>query len=114
MTSLDLSVKQKKIIGIALATVSIVLVASVEDYYDRASSMHVTSAIRTPTLLLASRDDPIIPIESLEQARYSSDVHLHVTDHGGHLGFLSRSATPDPDRRWMDWRIVEWFTANSL
>jgi predicted alpha/beta-fold hydrolase len=30
-----------------------------------------------------------------------------MTRHGGHLGFIGQPGI-DPDRRWMDWRTIEW------
>ncbi len=30
-----------------------------------------------------------------------------MTEHGGHLGFVGRRGV-DADRRWMDWRVVDW------
>jgi uncharacterized protein len=83
---------------------------SAENYYRVASCAQYVPDIRLPTLILSSRDDPMIPRESLERVLLPSSVQLHVTDHGGHLGFIGRSGV-DPDRRWMDWRVVEWVLA---
>lgn len=77
-----------------------------EDYYRNASSGPLLVDIRVPTLILAAEDDPIIPPRMFEQARLSSTVNLHVTRHGGHLGFVG-SAGSDPDNRWLDWRVVQ-------
>ena len=63
--------------------------------------------IRWPVLLLASRDDPLIPRGPLERIAMPDNVELRMTDHGGHLGFIGRRGI-DPDRRWMDWRVVDW------
>jgi predicted alpha/beta-fold hydrolase len=79
-----------------------------QDYYTRCSAEHVISNIRKPTLILASRDDPMIPPEPWQRVSLSSSTRLCLTDHGGHLGFISRGGGQDPDRRWMDWRIVNW------
>jgi uncharacterized protein len=78
-----------------------------DDYYARASSLPLASQIQLPTLILASRDDPMIPPAPLENASLPAAVRLHMTDRGGHLGFVGRRGV-DPDRRWMDWRVVEW------
>jgi hypothetical protein len=37
-------------------------------------------------------------------------VIVHLTEHGGHLGYIGRAGV-DRDLRWMDWRIVDWATA---
>jgi predicted alpha/beta-fold hydrolase len=78
-----------------------------DDYYRLASSVGLISRICTPTLILASRDDPMIPCEALEQICPPPAVRVHLSNHGGHLGFVGRAGI-DPDRRWMDWRVVEW------
>jgi predicted alpha/beta-fold hydrolase len=78
-----------------------------ENYYRQASSNQFLTRIALPTLILAAEDDPLVLAEPLRQAKLSSSTRLHLMRHGGHLGFVSRRAS-DPDRRWMDWRIVEW------
>lgn len=81
-----------------------------ENYYRAASSAQFIGRIRTPTLILASRDDPMIPCDALAQLRLPPAVRVHVTERGGHLGFVGRRGV-DPDRRWMDWRVVDWVLA---
>jgi predicted alpha/beta-fold hydrolase len=61
-------------------------------------------------LLIASRDDPLVPVELFEPLETLNSISLLLTDHGGHLGFIGRRGH-DPDRRWMDWRIVDYITA---
>jgi uncharacterized protein len=80
-----------------------------DDYYRQASSRNLLGSIRLPTYVLGARDDPMIPPEALESAGPPSNVEIQLTDHGGHLGFVGRGGV-DPDRRWMDWRVVEWVT----
>ncbi len=31
-----------------------------------------------------------------------------------HLVFLGKSNPPDSDRRWMDWRVVDWVTSGQF
>ena len=81
--------------------------AGAEDYYARASAGPLLKHIRVPTVVVAAADDPIIPVGSFERASYSADTKLAVTAGGGHLGFIG-APKADPDRRWLDWRIVEW------
>ncbi len=83
---------------------------SVEDYYTRSSSAQFLGKIEVPTLIIAAADDPMIPMASFADLERSSAVHLHVSQSGGHLGFIGRQGQ-DPDRRWLDWRIVDWMTA---
>lgn len=83
--------------------------ASLQDYYDRSSGNQFVGSIETPTLILTGRDDPLIPACSFEELPEVSAVSLHIADHGGHLGYVS-GKTSDPDRRWMDWRVIDWLS----
>ncbi|REK08609.1 MAG: alpha/beta fold hydrolase [Planctomycetota bacterium] len=78
-----------------------------DGYYRQASSLPLLGGIRLPTLILASRDDPMIPPDALLRTRLPAAVRLLMTDSGGHLGFVGRRGV-DADRRWMDWRVVDW------
>ena len=80
---------------------------TVEQFYADTSSCRTLSKIRVPTLLIASRDDPLVPVELFKPLESLSSITLHLTDHGGHLGFIGRQDC-DPDCRWMDWRIVDY------
>jgi predicted alpha/beta-fold hydrolase len=51
----------------------------------------------------------MVECNALERAGASHSVRVHLTEHGGHLGFIGRSGV-DPDRRWMEWRVVDWVT----
>jgi predicted alpha/beta-fold hydrolase len=79
----------------------------VDDYYSRSSTVSLIPHIAVPTLLLTARDDSLVPCEMFESLRLPPSVTLHVAGGGGHLGYIGRRCG-DPDRRWMDWRIVDW------
>ena len=81
-----------------------------DQYYRSCSSDQFVPQIRTPTQIVASRDDPLIPIEDLLNVRLSDCVTRHVVDHGGHLAYIGRRGV-DPDPYWIDWRVVDWATA---
>jgi predicted alpha/beta-fold hydrolase len=81
-----------------------------ENYYRQCSSAQFISAIRVPTLILAANNDPLVPGSAFGRLKFPPCVALHLTGDGGHLGFLARS-NGDPDRRWMDWRVVDWCCA---
>jgi uncharacterized protein len=76
-------------------------------YYASASSAPWIGRIELPTLILSAHDDPMIPPDCLERIDLPPAVQLHMSDRGGHLGFVGRGGV-DADRRWMDWRVVDW------
>ena len=81
------------------------------DYYERSSAAQFIPAIGTPTTIITSRDDPLVPFEmfAADRVAYPPCVRLVATDHGGHVGFVGRKGV-DPDSRWLDWRVVEIVT----
>ena len=79
------------------------------DYYRESSAKPHLPNIDVPTLIIAAQDDPVVPGSSFENLTISPSTILHVTEYGGHLGYIGRRGT-DPDRRWLDWRIVDWLT----
>lgn len=81
-----------------------------ENYYRLCSSAQFVPAIRVPTQILVAADDPLVPGTTFSQLKIPSSVTLQVTRSGGHLGFLAQS-NGDADRRWMDWRVVDWCCA---
>jgi uncharacterized protein len=86
--------------------------ADVHDYYTRASSGALLSQIAVPTLIVTAASDPIVPVESFERANYSPTTQLVIASCGGHLGFVAARGG-DPDRRWLDWRVVEWIVSQA-
>jgi hypothetical protein len=86
--------------------------ADVHDYYAQASSGVVLSRIAVPTLIVAAASDPIVPVASFERASYSQATQLVIAPCGGHLGFIAAGGI-DPDRRWLDWRVVDWVLSHS-
>lgn len=82
---------------------------TVDDYYRSASAAPHLSRITVPTLIIHSIDDPLIPPGLFSALNFSDAVSVHLTKHGGHLGFIGVGGV-DADRRWMDWRVVDWIT----
>jgi predicted alpha/beta-fold hydrolase len=87
---------------------------SLERYYNRASAIRFLPSIQVPTLIVTAADDPIVPVQSFSRARFSRITKLVVTERGGHLGFIGKTNPHDPDRRWMDWRVVDWVTGRRV
>jgi len=81
--------------------------ADVHDYYAQASSAPLLPRIAVPALIIAAADDPIICVRMFQKATYSPTTQLVITPSGGHLGFIGVGGI-DPDRRWLDWRTIEW------
>jgi uncharacterized protein len=82
-----------------------------DSYYSTSSARPHLANIRLPTLILTAADDPLIPIAAFDALELPDTVLLHRTEYGGHLGYVGRAGV-DPDLRWMDWRIVDWVTAD--
>jgi predicted alpha/beta-fold hydrolase len=81
--------------------------SSEDEYYRQASAAAVLAGIAVPTVVLSAADDPLVTPDIIRGGDWSPAVSVHVTQHGGHLGFVG-VRNRDPDRRWMDWRIVQW------
>jgi len=84
--------------------------SSLSEFYADGSAAQWLDKIAIPTIVLAAEDDPIVPYQIFQTTPRSTQVQLHLTKSGGHLGFVSRRGV-DADRRWMEWRIVDWITA---
>lgn len=83
-----------------------------DNYYRLCSSATHLKNIAVRTLILTAGDDPLIPAEPFRSHPLSPAITLRMTDFGGHLGFYARP-NGDPDRHWMDWRIVEWIAGET-
>ncbi|MCH2200499.1 MAG: alpha/beta fold hydrolase [Fuerstiella sp.] len=80
---------------------------SADDYYKFASAGPYLDTIISPITILASEDDPLVSPEPFYHLKLPPAVTLCLTKHGGHLGYIGRRRD-DPDRHWMDWRVIEW------
>ena len=80
-------------------------------YYATQSAAQFLDAIRIPTLVICAKDDPLVPYEIYDQPAFHSNpaLTLIATDHGGHLGFLSRRLP----RFWLDGVVLDWIGAIS-
>jgi uncharacterized protein len=78
--------------------------ASVDDYYKKASAQDLLKKIHVPTLIIYSKDDPMIPKTILEGARISKNVHLLKTRYGGHVAFIGSDL-----KSWAEKKALEFF-----
>ena len=83
------------------------------DYYERASALRVAQRIAVPTLILTSKDDPVVPFESFAALEIVGNPHIRVvaTDFGGHCAFISRSK--GTERYWAEARLLEFCLAHT-
>ena len=77
------------------------------DYYRKCSSSPRLNEITLPTLIITAHDDPVIPFEMFSRAELSKTTTLLETPQGGHVGYYGTGGS-DPDRWWVDWRIIDW------
>jgi predicted alpha/beta-fold hydrolase len=79
---------------------------SADNYYATQSANQFLDRIRVPTLVIQAKDDPFIPFAMFDHPAFSRNPHLHllVTEHGGHLGFISKTKP----RFWLDQVLVHW------
>lgn len=76
------------------------------NYYETQSAIRYLDAIRVPSLLIAAKDDPLVPftVYSHPAFRTNSALTLIAPEFGGHLGFLSRRKP----RFWVDIVALQW------
>jgi len=82
-------------------------------YWSDASCARFLPAIRRPTLLVASTDDPLIPAEALPRAAAASSRFLvpRFLDRGGHVGFVE-GGSPWSQRRWAERQVLGFFASH--
>ena len=81
----------------------------VEDYYTQSSSMQYLKNIKKPSLILLALDDPFMTKDIIpEEVELSSSTQLELSQHGGHVGFISGSIK-NP-QFWLEERIPEYLS----
>jgi uncharacterized protein len=80
---------------------------SADNYYRTQSSNQFLEKIRVPTLVIAAKDDPLVPFGMYDHPAFGQNPYLRLiaTDHGGHVGFVARRQP----RFWLDSVVLEWF-----
>jgi len=78
-----------------------------DDYYTRCSTFPHLQKITTPTVILMSKDDPFIPWQPYLHAQGNPNVHLHLEETGGHMGYLTQGDAPYKYKRWLDGALDE-------
>jgi predicted alpha/beta-fold hydrolase len=82
------------------------------DYWRKVGCHQFLHAIRVPTMLLTSADDPFNPPETIprEIADASPWLHPQWTEQGGHVGFVM-GLLPWRPRYWMEEQTAAFFQA---
>jgi len=81
-----------------------------DDYYEQSSSRQYLKHITIPTLLIHSKDDPFMSEDAIpNQDDLSDSVTLELSDHGGHVGFVS-GKLPWNAKYWLEERIPEFLS----
>ena len=90
----------------SLSSAKIFDFGTADNYYRTQSSNQFLEQIRIPTLLVQSKDDPMVPFAMYRHAALAQNpcLRLVAVEHGGHLGFLARRGP----RFWLDALIVGW------
>lgn len=71
----------------------------VHDYYDGYSLLGETlRTLAAPSYLLLAKDDPIVPVADVGLIANNPNLHVTVSEYGGHCGFMSGMR----DQRWAD------------
>jgi predicted alpha/beta-fold hydrolase len=76
------------------------------NYFATQSSNQFLDRIRVPALLVIAKDDPMVPFGVYDHPAFATNPALRLlpVEHGGHLGFLSRTHP----RFWLDQTILDW------
>jgi predicted alpha/beta-fold hydrolase len=76
------------------------------NYFRTQSCGQFLDRIQIPALLIAAKDDPLVPFEIYTHPAFATNANLRLItpDHGGHLGFLSRRRP----RFWLDCEVLDW------
>jgi uncharacterized protein len=79
------------------------------DYYRRASAMRLVHRIAVPALIITAEDDPFVPSQPFADPKVTGNpnIRLHVSEHGGHCGFVGPAANGD-DGYWAERAIVDF------
>ncbi|MEA3337076.1 MAG: alpha/beta fold hydrolase [Chloroflexota bacterium] len=88
---------------------------SAHEYYTRCSSVHFLEAIRLPTLVVRSLDDPVIPRADIPHRKLEDNPFLlpAITDFGGHCGWMERERI-GRFRFWAERQVAAFFASHLM
>jgi predicted alpha/beta-fold hydrolase len=77
---------------------------NVDDYFAAYALVgNRLAGLTAPAYLIASEDDPIIPVADIARIDPIENLHIETHRHGGHCGFIENLTA----RSWVERRIVE-------
>ena len=84
--------------------------ADAEEYYFKSSSISILDQIDVPTLIIAAKDDPLVPFSIFSSPKLNNpSIRLLTPDHGGHSGFLNAiPSKSDNDIFWAENRVIQF------
>lgn len=83
---------------------------SVEDYYRRESVASRLFGLEVPSLVVASRHDPLVPVDTVVPALAGASRALSVkwVEHGGHIYFPKTLDLGQPGALGLEQQVVRW------
>eukprot|EP00347_Sterkiella_histriomuscorum_P008429 403345128 len=83
---------------------------TLENYCDKASSVHRIPKISVPTFILMAKDDPIVGEKTIayESCQANQNIILGVTEYGGHLGYFENISST---QQWFVKPVFEFLNA---
>lgn len=83
-----------------------------KEYYKRSSAKQYLKDIKTPTLIIHSKDDPFMSKEVLpKKSEISNSIELEIYKYGGHVGFVS--GTIFKPIYWLENRIITYIKSKT-
>jgi uncharacterized protein len=80
----------------------------VEDYFEGYSvSGGRLASLQVPVSVLASADDPVIPVDTLRALQLPEHSLLDIAEHGGHCGFIEGPSLRGYAERWVAQRLLD-------
>lgn len=85
-----------------------------DDYYAKCSTKNHLNQINTKVFVLSAKDDPFIDVKDYLSGHWNfENVHLTITECGGHMGYYAKKSDAQYGRRWLDHYLSRVFDAIS-
>ena len=82
--------------------------AGVEDYFDGyAVTGGRLANLQIPVSVLTSADDPLIPVETIQNLQLPAHSTLEIAEYGGHCGFIEGASLRGYAERWVGKRLLD-------